>query len=273
MNWPASVAKAVGKARDSVDAIQKKKAPDGGVKYAFQGWDDVVPAVRAACKEAGLIISYSVESANVSITEGVNQYDKPTRRSDWHVILNVDLVATEDGGCALAKWTGEAMDSGDKGLQKAITSAYKYGLLKLLQISTEDDKTDSDGHEPERVTRAPMAEVKRAPAAKPAPERPVAEPHVPVQPQKANDPLKTAKLAVKAAAQEAGYTGKEVWGFFADGKDEAGQVMRWAGFCSNEGTPELAAAAIVNLYLEDQDDPFTESAPEAGLPGLTGGAA
>lgn len=265
VNWPASVAKAVGKARDSVDAIQKKKAPDGGVKYAFQGWDDVVPAVRAACKEAGLIISYSVEMADRAVTEGVNDYGKATRRSDWHVILNVDLVATEDGGCALAKWTGEAMDSGDKGLQKAITSAYKYGLLKLLQISTEDDKTDSDNHEPERVTRAPMAEVNRAHAAKPAPQ-------TPAQPQKANDPLKTAKLAVKAAAQEAGFTGKEVWGFFADGKDEAGQVMRWAEFCANEGGAEQAAAAVVRLYLNDQDDPFTETPTQMGLDGLTAGA-
>lgn len=100
----------------------------------------------------------------------------------------------------------------------------------------------------------------------------IPEPQPAAQPQKVHDPLKTAKFAVKAAAQEAGFTGKEVWGFFADGKDEAGQVMRWAEFCANEGGAEQAAAAVVRLYLNDQDDPFTESPTQMGLDGLTAGA-
>ena len=60
MNWPPSVAKAVGAVRDNIGAVAKSKDPNGGVKYAFQGWDAVVPTLREACKECGLFIGVSI---------------------------------------------------------------------------------------------------------------------------------------------------------------------------------------------------------------------
>ena len=41
-------------------------------------------------------------------------------------------------------WTGESLDTQDKGITKAATSAEKYFLMKTFVISTGDAKDDPD---------------------------------------------------------------------------------------------------------------------------------
>ena len=50
-----------------------------------------------------------------------------------------DFVSSEDGTKHTVKSYGEAMDSGDKATNKAMSAAYKYAMLMAFSIPTEGD--------------------------------------------------------------------------------------------------------------------------------------
>lgn len=56
-----------------------------------------------------------------------------------------DLVCAEDGSKHTIKTFGEAMDSGDKATNKAMSAAYKYACFQAFAIPTEGDN-DADAH-------------------------------------------------------------------------------------------------------------------------------
>lgn len=53
---------------------------------------------------------------------------------------------------------GEAMDSGDKGMNKAMSIALKYALMQMLLIPTKEDK-DPDAHTPAETRPMTIAEI------------------------------------------------------------------------------------------------------------------
>lgn len=53
---------------------------------------------------------------------------------------------------------GEAMDSGDKGMNKAMSSALKYALMQMLLIPTKENK-DPDATTPEETRPKTIAEI------------------------------------------------------------------------------------------------------------------
>lgn len=55
----------------------------------------------------------------------------------------------EDGSNVSTTTIGEAMDTGDKSMNKAMSTAYKYAFMQIFCIPTEDDKdTENHTHEP-----------------------------------------------------------------------------------------------------------------------------
>lgn len=56
-----------------------------------------------------------------------------------------DLVSAEDGSKHVVRTFGEAMDSGDKATNKAMSAAYKYAAFQAFAIPTEGDH-DADAH-------------------------------------------------------------------------------------------------------------------------------
>lgn len=53
-------------------------------------------------------------------------------------------------------WLGEATDYGDKGVNKAITAATKYFIMRLLQVSEKgDEDPDSTTPEPHKESKEP----------------------------------------------------------------------------------------------------------------------
>jgi hypothetical protein len=55
---------------------------------------------------------------------------------------------TEDGSSVSSITVGEAMDSGDKSMNKAMSVAYKYALMQIFCIPTEEEKdTEFQTHE------------------------------------------------------------------------------------------------------------------------------
>jgi hypothetical protein len=59
-----------------------------------------------------------------------------------------DFVCAEDGSKHTVVTYGEAMDSGDKATNKAMSAAYKYACMQAFSIPTEgDNDADSTTHE------------------------------------------------------------------------------------------------------------------------------
>ena len=60
-----------------------------------------------------------------------------------------DFVSADDGSVHTARTFGEAMDSGDKATNKAMSAAYKYACFQTFAIPTEgDNDADATVHEP-----------------------------------------------------------------------------------------------------------------------------
>ncbi len=106
-------------------------------KFAYQAWDDVLPAVKNACVTVGLVIT-------PNITDVI--------RSDGYVtvLTRFDCICTESGESLSFTFAGESKQTDDKSIQKAMTSATKYAFLKLFQISVHGE-IDPDGAAPAPV--------------------------------------------------------------------------------------------------------------------------
>lgn len=123
--------------------IQKarKNAQQG---YAFRGIDDVYAAIAPLLAEHGLCIIPRVLSRTCS--------ERQTQRGGalFYTCCDVEytVAAVADGSTVTARIMGEAMDSGDKSTNKAMSAAYKYLALQLFCIPTEgDNDADASTHE------------------------------------------------------------------------------------------------------------------------------
>uniref|UniRef100_A0A6M3LED9 Putative Erf family protein n=1 Tax=viral metagenome TaxID=1070528 RepID=A0A6M3LED9_9ZZZZ len=61
------------------------------------------------------------------------------------VEMDFTFIDADSGESFIISTVGEGMDSGDKGVYKAMTGATKYALLKAFQIPTGDDPEADDG--------------------------------------------------------------------------------------------------------------------------------
>lgn len=128
--------------RKEIGSIEKN-GKNNFHNYKFQSWEDVLVKVRAACDNHGLMIFPSVTDYQTS--QVVNDKEKKSYRTI--VSFKFTVADIPSGESMEMVWLGEADDSGDKGVNKAGTAAYKYFCLKLFQITTKDDE-DPDGQSP-----------------------------------------------------------------------------------------------------------------------------
>jgi len=117
--------------------------------YKFRGIDDVYNALAPLLSEAGLCILPRVlhrEVTETTTTKGGKLF---------YVVLDMefDLVGI-DGSMHTVKTCGEAMDSGDKATNKAMSAAYKYACLQTFCIPTQgDNDADATTHEVANYTQ------------------------------------------------------------------------------------------------------------------------
>jgi len=112
--------------------------------YGFRGIDDVYNALAPIISKHGLVILPRVISREVSERIG------KTGSSLFYVVVEVefDFVSSHDGTKHTVKTFGEAMDSGDKATNKAMSAAYKYAAFQTFCIPTEgDNDADATTHE------------------------------------------------------------------------------------------------------------------------------
>lgn len=142
---PAKVYAAINKVQAALakEGIGKdrKNAAQG---YSFRGIDDVYNALSPLLAQHGLCILPRM------LTREVVERESAKGAALFYVTVSAefDFVSAEDGSRHTVKTYGEAMDSGDKATNKAMSAAYKYAAMQAFAIPTEGDHdTETQTHE------------------------------------------------------------------------------------------------------------------------------
>jgi len=131
----------------------RKNAQQG---YNFRGIDDVYAALNPALARHGLCILPRVMGRTVT------EQQSKSGGTLFYVVLDVefDLVSSSDGSKHTVRAAGEAMDSGDKATNKAMSAAYKYMAMQTFCIPTEgDNDADATTHQVVRRDLGPRPDV------------------------------------------------------------------------------------------------------------------
>lgn len=127
----------IGIAKDSRNAQQG---------FQFRGIDAVYNALSPSLVRNGLVILPRITERTVS--------ERVTQKGGvlFYVVVKAefDFVSVEDGSIHTVVTFGEAMDSGDKATNKAMSIAYKYAAFQAFCIPTEETAADPDAeiHQP-----------------------------------------------------------------------------------------------------------------------------
>lgn len=128
-----------------VSAISKnKKNTQQGFK--FRGIDDVMNSLHDIFAECGLVVIPAIEKES--------REERKTAKGGTLYCCTLWMKYTfyaKDGSFIEASVIGEAMDSGDKATNKAMSIAYKYCMLQTFCIPTED-ADDPDASTPPETT-------------------------------------------------------------------------------------------------------------------------
>jgi hypothetical protein len=132
--------------------ISKDRTNTQGSGYKFRGIDDVFNAVAPLLAEHGLCILPRM------ISRHCDERQSKSGGQLFYVTVEAefDFVCAEDGSKHTVKTFGEAMDSGDKATNKAMSAAYKYAAFQAFAIPTEGDN-DADAHTHEVAARTQPA--------------------------------------------------------------------------------------------------------------------
>lgn len=142
------------KVYQAINKVQAELAKSGIAKdqrntqqgYSFRGIDSVYNALAPLLAEHGLCILPKVLSRSVT--------ERTTAKGSilFYVVVDMEFafVCAEDGSTHIVSTYGEAMDSGDKATNKAMSAAYKYAAMQAFCIPTEGDN-DADAHTPEPI--------------------------------------------------------------------------------------------------------------------------
>ena len=130
------------------EGITKSMRNTQGSGYNFRGIDQVYNALSPLLAEHGLCILPRLMKSEQ--TERQSSGGKPLIYS--YVTMEFDMVSAEDGSKHTICTGGEAFDSGDKSMNKAMSAAYKYAAFQAFAIPTEgDNDADAHTHTPEAI--------------------------------------------------------------------------------------------------------------------------
>lgn len=160
---------------EAVKCVTAELARDGIAKsrsnqqqnYKFRGIDDVYNALSSVIAANNLCIFPRMLKREVC--------EKQSKSGGvlFYVVVEAefDFVSAVDGSKHVVRTFGEAMDSGDKATNKAMSAAYKYACFQAFCIPTEGDHdADSTTHEvAARNGRPAQAQPTKAPPAKAPP--------------------------------------------------------------------------------------------------------
>ncbi len=130
----------------AVTGIGKDNTTTGGAKFKFRGIDDIYNALSPIIAKHNLIIA--PRYSDRALVERKSSHGN----SLFYITVtgHFDFISMIDGSKHTVTTFGEAMDSGDKGTNKAMAIAHKYALLQVFAIPTEgDNDPDNYTHHPQ----------------------------------------------------------------------------------------------------------------------------
>jgi hypothetical protein len=115
---------------------KKDRQTDFGPKFKYASADSMYADIRAAAQRVGLALVPLLGEPKID-----RQANSGKERTDTHVVqpISVMVIDTDTGFDMEIPGHGEASDTSDKGISKAITAALKYTLRTLFLIPTGDD--------------------------------------------------------------------------------------------------------------------------------------
>lgn len=119
--------------------------------FKFRGIDNVMNELHELFAKNEVFILQEVKSFSTE--------NRPTKSGGLNTFTRATITfkyITTDGSFVETTNVGEAMDSGDKGMNKAMSIALKYSLLQMFLIPTEEQK-DPDATTPEESDFREMA--------------------------------------------------------------------------------------------------------------------
>jgi len=173
--------------------------------YDYRSIDDLYNAVQPALVKYGIWCAPEVRDKHIQYVQAKTDGGRDGK-TKVHIVLTVAFTwYAGDGSHVTTVTLGEAMDSGDKACNKAMTSAYKYALFQTLCIPLAEIDFDPEqvSHEIEDEPKPAMTDGTGRPVAPPAP--PPAE-----QPRRRKDLDRLAKLYSKLYPRSKGYQRQHV---------------------------------------------------------------
>ena len=134
--------------------VVKKNKKNTQQNFMYRGIDDVMTALNPAMVKNKVF-------AVPEVTEEVRE-ERKTQKGGLLFYSRLKITYrfyTTDGSYVEAKVIGEAMDSGDKATNKAMSIAYKYACFQVFSIPTEDI-VEPDGDTPDPVEPLLVDEIK-----------------------------------------------------------------------------------------------------------------
>ncbi len=130
-------------ASETIGAITKDKRNQQGSGFMYRGVDDVMNALHPILAKFGITI----------VPEVLEQSrEERTTKSGANLLYSILKIRytfyAPDGSYVQAVVIGEAMDSGDKASNKAMSVAFKYACFQVFCIPTEEMQ-DPDSSIPE----------------------------------------------------------------------------------------------------------------------------
>jgi hypothetical protein len=136
-------------------------------KYDYVRESDVIAVIREQLIAHGLAITTSLRCWN---TIEAGQTKSGTRQYLTSIEMEYTLTDADSGESIVAVFPGQGIDSGDKGVYKAMAGAHKYALLKTFHISTGEDDPENDRSQ--RKTKAAPSRREEHPQSQPAQQKP-----------------------------------------------------------------------------------------------------
>ena len=138
-------------AREMAETGIKKGSVNQQQGFMFRGIDAVYNALAPALVKHGLLIPPRIIERTVT--------ERQTQRGSllFYVVVKAEFefVSVEDGSKHTVVTYGEAMDSGDKATNKAMSIAYKYAAFQTFCIPTEETAIDADAEVHNVAPRTP----------------------------------------------------------------------------------------------------------------------
>lgn len=151
----AKIYQAINGVMAEIGVIEKNKK-NNGQGFMYRGVDDVMNALQPALIKNKVFIAPEILDSKVeerqSKSGGINKYIELKIKYTFYA---------EDGSNICAIVHGEAMDSGDKGINKAMSIAFKYACFQVFCIPTEE-MLDPDAESPKRDTKTAEKEGKKS---------------------------------------------------------------------------------------------------------------